>query len=198
MIGELLDRRGRTEEADALFRRALAIRRRAMGDHHQQTGQTLQLLADFLVRHGRLDEAEAAAREALALFRALDPKHFEVGKCLNQLGVVFGNRREWRRSETFYREAIDNFRTSLGPDHPFTWWTHGNLGRVISEQGRHAEAEAVLRETLSALERVSGTESDDARWVHELLAGAYDRAGRKDDAEAERARERAIAAKLAG
>lgn len=194
----LLDRRGRYDEAEALFRRALDNRRRHFGDHHVQTGQTLQVWGHFLTERGRLDEAEHAGREALAIFQAANPTHFEVGKCLNGLGVVAAKRGDAAGAERLYRAAITNYGTSLGRDHPFFWWTSGSLSKAIAAQGRLAEAEALQREVLAALERVSGAESADAQWALELLAETLRLEGRGAEAEASAARARAIAARLTG
>lgn len=194
-LGFLLDKRGRIEEAEPLYRRALEIRRRTVGDRHVQTGQTLQLLADFLTRRERFDEAEGAAREALAIFRAVDPDHFEVGKCVNALGLVAAKRGEPARAEGLYREALANFERSLGRDHPFFWWTTGSLAMAIAEQGRLAEAEILQRQVLAELERVSGMESADAQWGYEILAQTLARQGRAEEARAATERALALAAK---
>jgi serine/threonine-protein kinase len=196
-LGILLANRGRFEEGEPLVLRALAMRRRIFGDRHLQTGQTLQNYAHLLVGAGRLDDAEAAGREALGIFRALNPDHFEVGKCLNGLGIVAAKRGDHARAETIYRESLANFERSLGRDHPFYWWTTGNLSKEIAAQGRLAEAEALQAEILAALERISGPESADAQWGHEIIADRLRLEGRTAEADAAAARARAIAAKLA-
>ncbi|MCU0304359.1 MAG: serine/threonine-protein kinase [Thermoanaerobaculales bacterium] len=196
-LAVLLDRRGQTDEAETLYRRSLEIRRRSLGDHHVQTGQALQLLAHFFVSHGRLDEAETAGREALAIFTAVDPDHFEVGKCLNGLGVVAAKRGDHATAESLYREALANYERSLGRRHPFYWWTAGSLSTAIAAQGRLDEAETLQREVLAALEEISGVESADAQWGHELLAETLRRAGRTAEADAASARAEAIAGVLA-
>ncbi len=195
-LGVLLNRRGELAEAEALLRRALELRRRTLGDRHVQTGQTLQLLADYFVGHDRLDEAESSGREALEIFRATNPKHFEVGKCLNGLAIVAAKRGDQRLAERLYREARANFAESLGRDHPFYWWTTVNLANALAALGRFTESEPLHREALAALERVSGAESADAQWAHEMLAKALRMQGRAAEADAEAARARAIAARL--
>jgi serine/threonine-protein kinase len=195
-LGVLLEKRGRLDEAEALLRRALALRRRTLGDRHVQTGQTLQLLAHFMGNHDRLDEAESAGREALGIFRAANPKHFEVGKCLNGLAIVAEKRGDSAAAEKLYREALANFEESLGRDHPFYWWTTINLANSLAALGRFADSEPLHRAGVAALERVSGAESADAQWAYEMLAKALRRQGRAAEADAEAARAAAIAAKL--
>ncbi len=197
-LGISLVNRGRFDEGEALIRQALEVRRRTLGDHHPQTGQTLQNYAHLLAEAGRYDDAEAAGREALAIFRALNPDHFEVGKCLNGLAVVAGRRGDHVRAEGLFREALVSFERSLGRDHPFYWWATGSLATEVAAQGRFAEAAALQDEALTALERVSGAESADAQWVHELIADRLRLEGRTAEADAALARAQAIAARLSG
>ena len=68
---------------------------------------------------------------------------------------------------------------------------------MLRKAGRFPEAEAEQRRTLAELERISGVESADAQWAHELLAETFRDAGRLAESEAEAARAKEIAAKLA-
>lgn len=145
-LAALLDSRGRREESEPLHRRALEIRRLRLGDAHPSTGQSLQLLGVFLLAQRRWDEAEAVHREALELFRAIDPRHFEVGKILHGLGQVEAGRGRPAAAEARLAEAVELFRATLGERHPFVWMATANLARQVGKQGRLAEAEELLRE----------------------------------------------------
>ncbi len=92
-------RRGQAAEADALYKRTLEIRRKALGPNHPTVGQALQLTGLFYLNQGRLEESEAAYREALALFSGIDPKHFEVGKCMNGLALIASRRGRYAEAE---------------------------------------------------------------------------------------------------
>ncbi|MDE3052029.1 MAG: tetratricopeptide repeat protein, partial [Nitrospirota bacterium] len=57
------------EKAEPLYRRALAIRERALGPSHPEVAKTLEDLANVLRKVGRADEAvslEARARDIRA------------------------------------------------------------------------------------------------------------------------------------
>ena len=194
-LAVVLDKRERFDEAEALYRRALDLRRRTVGDRHIQTAQTLQVFANSLTQRGKLDEAEKVEREALEIFRSANPAHFEVGKCLNGLGVIAMRRGDFAAAEQWLREAIANYESSLGRDHPFRWWTQGSLSKAVLARGRAEEAERLAREVLHELERISGPESEDAEWAHGLLVGPLRTLDRGSDADAEAALATAIAAK---
>ena len=67
------------DEAEALQREVLAIRRKALGNESPLVGQTLRQLANVLRIQGRLIEAEKTEREALAIQRKFWPQgHPEV------------------------------------------------------------------------------------------------------------------------
>ena len=52
-------------EAEALYREALAGRRKVLGDEHPETLESVRSLAGVLREQGKLDEAEPVYREAL-------------------------------------------------------------------------------------------------------------------------------------
>ena len=125
-------------------------------------GQTLQLTALFYLNQGRLDESEATYREALALFRAINPKHFEVGKCKNGLALIASRRGRYAKAEKTMVEVEALFREVLGEKHPFTWQVRGNRASQIALQGRLEEAEAIEREVAAKLEELNGKDCQEA------------------------------------
>jgi Tetratricopeptide repeat len=72
--------------------------------------------------------------------------------------------------------ASDPIRNSLGPDHPSTLTTRGNIAYWTGEVGQAAEALRLLRELLPDRQRVLGpdhphmliTRSNIARWTGEV------------------------------
>jgi tetratricopeptide (TPR) repeat protein len=61
-------RRGKPIEAEALYRRALAIKERALGDDHPEVATTLNNLATLLRSQSRYDEAAALYRRCLGIW----------------------------------------------------------------------------------------------------------------------------------
>jgi tetratricopeptide (TPR) repeat protein len=181
-LAAILESRGRPAEAEPLHRRALAIRRRELGDTHPATGRSLQLLGVFLLRHQRWDEAEVLTREALALFRAIDPHHFEVGKALHGLGQIAAGRGRPAEAERYLTEATEEFRLSLGEKHPFVWMASSAVARQQEKQGRLDEAEERLREALARLRALVDDGNEYIADVEGPLADLLRRRGRLDEA----------------
>ncbi len=193
-LAGLLEQRGRFDEAEPLFRRTLEIRRARLGGGHAVTGQSLQLYALFLLNRGRLDESERVYREALALFAAINPRHFEVGKCTNGLALIAGRRGDHGAAEQLLREVVALFREQLGAEHAFVWMASANLAREIAAQRRWHEAETLQREAAARLEAISGAGHAETRRVLADLAASLRAQGRSAEAAAAAARARPAAA----
>ncbi len=181
-LAVLLDRRGKSEEAEKWFLRSLQVRRKALGPDHRVVGQTLQLLALFYLNQGRLDESETNYRQALALFRAIEPKHFEVGKCLNGLALVASRRGRYAESEATLGEVIALFDEVLGPKHTFSWQARGNRAEQIALQGRLDEAEKIQREVAAKLVQINGPDSYEAVEAEGRLGETLRKQGRAAEA----------------
>src|ERR1700750_855260 len=68
-LAALYERQGRYAEAEPLFKRALAIRQKALGPAHPDVGQSLNNLATLYERQGRHTDAEPLFRQALAVYQ---------------------------------------------------------------------------------------------------------------------------------
>jgi eukaryotic-like serine/threonine-protein kinase len=175
-------RRGQAEEADALYKRTLEIRRKSLGPKHPTVGQALQLSGLFYLNQGRLDESEAAYREALELFRGIDPRHFEVGKCNNGLALIASRRGRYAEAEKMMVEVEALFREVLGEKHPFTWQIRGNRAAQIRMQGRLEEAEGIEREVAAKLAEINGKDSGEAIDARSRLGETLRKRGRVAEA----------------
>ncbi len=175
-------RRNQPAEADALYKRTLEIRRKALGPKHPTVGQALQLSALFYLNQGRLEESEAAYREALAIFSGIDPKHFEVGKCKNGLALIASRRGRYAEAEAMMAEVETLFREVLGEKHPFTWQVRGNRATQIGLQGRLEEEETLEREVAQKLEELNGRGSGEALDARARLAETRRKRGNPNEA----------------
>jgi tetratricopeptide (TPR) repeat protein len=125
MLGELLQRRGRYEEALTALREA-SSRRPWDSLYHLS-------LADTYRKLGRNEEALSEYQAALALAPENPLFHCTLANLLSNLG-----RHQEAQEE--YRQAIELSPTS-GP-------AHAGLGKVLAELGQHQEACAEYRQAI--------------------------------------------------
>ena len=157
--GYLLNRKGKINEAEKEFNKALALAENDSIVHrnyaifldgnkryeeaeteyrtviklNQNDVDTHQLLADLLLRLRRLDEAEEEYRKALSM----SPMNPEIH---NNLGILLKRRGDMEGAETEYRFAIQ-----LDPDYSKA---RLNLGTLLYIRGRITEAKQKYLETL--------------------------------------------------
>jgi tetratricopeptide (TPR) repeat protein len=81
-LAALSHAKGDDAEAEQLYRRALAIKQKALGSDHPDVAMTLNNLAVLFKSAGKYSEAEPLYQRALAIFEvALGPTHPKVITC---------------------------------------------------------------------------------------------------------------------
>jgi len=174
---------GDYEQAEALFREALALRETALGRDSLEVAESLNNLAGAVRLQGRLGEAEEATREALAIRRArLSADHPLVTQSVSNLAVLHVAQGQLEQAEPLLRESIATNREVLGPNHPDLASDLSNLASTLQHLGRLAEAEDpwlecldIRRRTLPGTPLLALTERQYGRLLVEL--------GRLDEAE---------------
>jgi predicted ATPase len=115
---------------------------------------------------------ERWAEQALAIWRDLGNLSWQA-RALNQLGMRAYFEGRWDDARSYYRQAVDAF------DRIGDQWNAAivasNLGEILSNQGRHAEAEQAVRPAERIL-RASGALSDTA-FAMSILGRTAARAG---------------------
>src|SRR5262249_48153520 len=87
-LARVLTVAGQLDEAEALARQPLEVRRRKM-PAHEGTGRTMVILGRVLVEKNKLDEAEPLLHQAQTLFRDhYDKKPDLAAQAANWLGVI--------------------------------------------------------------------------------------------------------------
>jgi tetratricopeptide (TPR) repeat protein len=145
-------------EAESLHRKALAIRRKLLGNEHPDVATSMDRLAIALGGQGKLEEAERIHREALAMRRKLlGNAHPDLAHTLFNLGWVLKDRRKLAESESMFREALEIRIKVLGPGHSDTDDALDALTiHSLLPQGKNEEAETLHRELLAKWKASSG------------------------------------------
>jgi len=149
-LGVLLYAKARHQEAEPLFRRALAIDESSHGPDHPEVAIRLNNLAELLRTTNRLAEAEPLYRRALSIDEASHgPDHPKVAIRLNNLAELLSDTNRLSEAEPLYRRALAIDEASYGPDHPNVAIRLNNLAELLHATNRLSEAEPLYRRALS-------------------------------------------------
>ena len=103
-LGELARRRGKQDEAERFFQRAVAVKEAGLGRDHPDVATSLNNLAQvYLARHRAADAVVLLERSIAIQEKALDPEHPALRRTLNVLADVY--RTLGRDNDAFVTEV---------------------------------------------------------------------------------------------
>ncbi len=191
-LATLYFQQNRPAAAETQFRRALDLRREALGHEHPDTAFSLSQLAMFYRRQNRLDAAAALYEESLAAQeQALGRSHPVVASSLVNLGVIHRLENRNERAEPLFRRALAIAEENLGPSHPDVAASVNNLAVLLSDLGRYDEAEELYRRSL-AIEEARGSDHVAVAFGLMNLASVHLRQDERAEAAAAAERAKAI------
>ena len=145
------------EDAEPLYRRALAIDEASYGAEHSNVARDLNNLAQLLKATNRLAEAEPLMRRALAIEEAsYGNDHPEVAVCVNNLAGLLQATNRLAEAEPLMRRALEIDEASYGNDHPMVAIRLNNLAGLLQVTNRLREAEPLMRRALAIHEASYG------------------------------------------
>ena len=183
---------GRYADADALYRRALAIARRDHGERHPSVAENLSNLGAVELQWGHADKAEGYYREALAIVEGFYGRdHVKTAEALTQLSRALGPQQKFDEDAAILNESLTIRERAYGRIHPKIASTLTDVALVSLWAGRLDDAEAENRRAEAIYREVYGDK-------HRLVAIAHGNVGnvyleRKDYAVAERMFEESLA-----
>jgi tetratricopeptide (TPR) repeat protein len=174
-LGMVAQMRGRLEEAETLYRKALAIEeelddRSGMASNYQQLGANAR-------DHGRPDEADDWFRKALAIKKELDNRP-GIAVTYNELGITAFDRGRLDEAEDWCRKSLA-IVADLGDRRKMAAAYH-QLGVIAWKRDRPGDAEKWYRESLAVSESLADRLAM-ANTYHQLGTLARDH-GRLDEA----------------
>ncbi len=191
MQAEVYFAQARYPEAEALWRRVLAIREPALGPTDPQVAGSLHALGLTLRAQRRYPEAEAPLKRGLAIReQVFGPEHATVARSLYHLALLYRLQGRHAEAEPLYGRALAVAEKALGSNHADVPVILNGLSATYQQLGRHTEAEASLKRLVANLEQRSGDNRLALANAHAMLGTSYERQRR--DAEAEVAHTRAL------
>jgi CHAT domain-containing protein/tetratricopeptide (TPR) repeat protein len=153
-LGLILDLEGRTADAEAAYRAALAVLDRQPG------GAPAPLLTNLgrnLVQQQRHAEAEPLLRRALAQAEAARPQRpDQVQEALNRLGQVLLARGRQKDAVELFQRRLALLQAAPPADATLQPVAQYNLGLALMAAGRFGEAESQQRQAIAGFERTGG------------------------------------------
>ncbi len=132
---KVLDRVGRWNEAEDVYRQQLATVRES-GDRSMEAN-VLTSLADLVRRTGRIDEAERFHREGERIAREIGDR-LAIARSVGYRGLLHWRRREYDEALECYREQEEIAR-DLG-ERGYVSMALGNRGSVYADLGQYERA----------------------------------------------------------
>lgn len=175
------------DRAAELLRQAGLQRTRLMAVMLLGQAQGLKLTRD-------LDGAERRAGDAEALLRSLGlARSLDMGDVLNARSMIAYARQDLPGTARWAQAEIDLARDMGRGDDPELLHSYATLGGVLSQLGRHADADAALQQGLALIARHPDAEPSGQLGIYTNQAMLYLDQGRHDAAlePAQRAVERA-------
>lgn len=152
-LGEIYETQGRSTEAEAAYRDALA----AWSEPAAERGLVLANLGRLLGVRGDLDAAGRTLKEAVAALEPhADSRPTELAEALDSLGSVLRERSRLGESESALRRALALREASLGSDHEDTALTLVGLAGTLHLGGDLQSALPLYRRALSIQEESLG------------------------------------------
>ena len=183
-LARTLVRRGRSGDAETIYRELLADRLRVQGGDHLDTLATRHDLAAALGVQGRFGDAEQLYRQLLGDDNRLrGPEHRETLAARYSLARMIGLQGRYAEAEELGRQVLDAQRQVLGADHPDCLASRQNLARLAGKAGRYAEAEQMYRRVVRDRRRILGDDHPDTLATRHRLARIVGLQGRYADAE---------------
>ncbi|TKA77842.1 hypothetical protein B0A49_01450 [Cryomyces minteri] len=158
--------------------------------------QMIQRLGNQDVSTNTHDQAHEVSLEQQAKLNALDElllhtvqtrqqtlgrEHEDTLEAMHALAMVQTELRHCSQAETTYRQLLEAHERTMGPDK--SWAVSNNLGLVLNQQKKYAEAEAILRPLLPRLQGRMGKDSPQALGCLRHLMEAVGGQGRYKEAE---------------
>lgn len=152
----LLQATGKWPEAEADFRRAIAIAAR-FPDAAAEVFTMKSNLASLMISEHRYRDAESMIRDVLTgRRRMLGENHPFVGTSLRMLASVRRAEGHFHEAVALCRQAIAVYQMTLKAGHPYYQAANGLLARALRDEGRFVESESYFRKTVEAEEAMPG------------------------------------------
>jgi serine/threonine-protein kinase len=140
---------GNLDRAEELYRQAIAVHWRVLGQEHPLIAGEMDNLG-MLLLHTKSPEADSVLRQALAMKqRLLPPDHEDFLASYEALGASASSRGADDEAQAFQEKSLALREKLQGDSHVELTFTLMNLAAVVQKKGDLARAEALYRRAIA-------------------------------------------------
>jgi tetratricopeptide (TPR) repeat protein len=185
-LGWLLDRHeARRDEVEPLYRRAIELWHRTLGDAYPDSRDAMKNLATHFRHRGDYKEALLTQQHLVDVTQEMFGKeHYESFDVMHNLALYEQQNGNLERARAIISDVVAGYRRYLPPDHRDMITAIQDLGTIHGIMAQYAEAEPLLREALAAYERTQGPDAGDTMRTMNNLARVLSQLGKVDEARA--------------
>ncbi len=181
-LGQLKYKQKDLAQAEALFRRSLAIRETVLGPEHFGLVQNLNNLAALHYARGELEQAEPLFRRALLISeQALGEAHPDVAVTLNNLARLYFRRNDFKAAAPLLLRLLTIKQEALGASHPEVAAILTSLAKVRYAEGEYDAGEQLARRALAIREKIHVPNDPSIATALETLAEICGARGKRDE-----------------
>jgi len=169
-------------EAEAAYRKVLALKRAAFGNEHAFVASTLQGIAASQMKAGHFAEAEATAREGIAIAEKVYVRpHNMLAAQYQNLGILYFRQERFDDASRAWRQTLEIQTVVLPEGHRDLEATLNNLGTLEFARENFAEAVPLLRRALASAHARGESGEGDSAVTARNLGGALANSGAFDE-----------------
>lgn len=176
---------GRYGEAEAGYKRALALQEKTFGPDAFEVVPTLNALVSFYYEREENEIGEPFAKRSITICTSrLGPSDPCTASGISMLSLVYDGEGRFREAEDLARKALPVLEASYGAQSYEVASTLNRLGLALEGLGRLREAESAFSRALSIRQQRSGAQAEGLVPILHNLSRVYSEEGRKRDAAA--------------
>ncbi|PVH98812.1 hypothetical protein DM02DRAFT_656953 [Periconia macrospinosa] len=158
-LGWFYRQSNRRHKAEVMFKHALQIYEKALGDNHPVKGTMAKDLSMIYVTLRRYDDAERLANQAFLIMDSnYGQEHTETLIALRELGRLHSQMGQTDDAEKELQRAVSGLEKTCGPEDHATLIAVGLLGDLYCTKSMWSEAEKMYKRVLSGRIKLLGPE----------------------------------------
>ena len=137
------------------FEKALAIRKKTLGEEHTDVAESHNNLGVVYSHLAKYNEAKEHYEKALFIWKkTYGEEHADVAASYNNLGVVYGNLGKYSEAKEYLDKALIVRKKINKEEDAHVASSYNNLGTVFSHRGKYSKAKELYEKALFILKKI--------------------------------------------